>query len=130
MSRLKQYIKEEFFLGFKYGGEYIEVFVNPSKKELKRIPEIRFIADNKKKKVYAWDSEFAIHTDVWDKIGDSRDIYDSDTLLSGLAKKVGGKWKMTESDTYEFGGNLINGGDFKWCDKYIEVSKKLKEWAK
>jgi hypothetical protein len=66
--RLQRYLNEKYFDSLRDGG--IEVFVNPSKKEIKDAISVsgygfRFLVDFKKKLVYVW-SDKAFHEIVMD----------------------------------------------------------------
>lgn len=143
--RLQQYLNDEYLGRYTLYGKSIEVFVNPSKKELKDIitidgkrkNDIRFIADRKKKKLYAWNSIGGIHYDIWYRIGDNR-RYDDVTLFSGLAEVKGGKMIMYEShvlpttlmDGYFYSTDPIGDfiEDFKWVNKYnLKFEKSARE---
>lgn len=143
--RLQKYLNDEYLDRYKLYGKSVEVFVNPSKKELKEIIEfedkkkndIRFIADRKRKKVYAWNSLGGTHYDMWYRIGDNR-RYDDITLFSGLANLKGGKMAMYDShvlpttliDGYFYSvdpiGDFIE--DFKWAKKHnLEFEKESRK---
>jgi hypothetical protein len=139
MTRLKQYINEEYLKILKVKHIKFEIFVNPSVKEMKEASvvsqEIRFTADNKDKKVYAWDALAAIHNDVWKiEIGQGRNFTKAscDTVLHGQCQFKGGKFIMNYSDEihYQKGrgrkfsiSDLIE--DFKWVNRYINIETYL-----
>ena len=64
--KLKELL-EEFQTGFKSYGEYFEIFVNPSRKEIleagKETGSVRYIIDFKKKKLYVF-SALLLHVDA------------------------------------------------------------------
>lgn len=81
---------EKFLTGFKESGHTVEIFVNPTKKELAEISDngnFRFIADAKNKKVYAFPVN-QYHRRTWDNVlkrelSDHRSIYKDPTLFAG-----------------------------------------------
>jgi len=138
--RLKQYINEEYFKRLKWINNSFETFINPSQKEMKEIDSgtgIRFIADLRDKTVYAWDSMEIIHNEAWKQIKpkeNERTLAKKGTLLEGLATKKGGKYKMIISDQidYYFSYDIYSlkefKKNFKWVDKYINVTDQLDDW--
>jgi hypothetical protein len=70
--RLQSYLNEKFFDAMKHNGDIFEIFVNPSKKELKEVIAFsghgyRFFIDFKKKNFYAW-SDVLFHEPAMGKI--------------------------------------------------------------
>jgi len=142
MTRLKQYINEEYLTRLKRKGQSFEVFVNPSVKEMKQVDEmdgVRFTADNKDKKVYVWDSFVAIHNDVWDlETGKGRNFNreSCETVLHGECELKGGKYVMNFSDEIHYQmdnktfyiRDIIK--DFKWVNRYINIEDYLKKIMK
>ena len=146
MTRLYNYLKEKYLGSFKVGlvskwqqskmtSDYIEVFVNPSKKEMldassqgEKLPmdrpgrNVRFMADLKKKKIYVWSPNITHHT----VIKNMKNIGYSDstgTWLLGTATQLGGKFTMTASDSGI--GVDTNSTKWAWIDKYINVTNFL-----
>lgn len=82
---------EKYLTGFKKYGHMVDVFENPTKKEMKEIEggsgSFRFIADAKRQKIYVWSAMGAVHTDAWLNIkkalNDSRPLYKSATIIPG-----------------------------------------------
>lgn len=64
-------LSEEYFNSFNINGYLLKVFVNPNSDDLRELKSkrIRFIADNKIKKVYVWNGYNAIHNSVVPKLG-------------------------------------------------------------
>lgn len=113
----------------------VEVFVNPSSKERTDMlndkdsypsGSLRFIADDKKKVVYAFASS-TLHSDVWEKIGDGRSLYKEDSLLVGTLQKVGQVVKYESNFLYwDNPWNRLMKKDWSWADRYIpNLSKYL-----
>jgi len=142
--RLLKYLNEKWIHSFKdkspiAGREtFVEVFENPSSKEFRDAANsttwdkirgnfVRFFVDMKKKKVYIWHPE-AVHADTWKQIGDGRHVAD-ETILAGSAKKVGGKWKMVDSDM-GVRRNLLGFDieDWEWANKWINVTDYLEDF--
>ena len=142
--RFEQYLQEKYVGSTKasrgHGGA-CSIYVNPTKMELGFAHEesnfiaIRFIADNLNKKVFVWSFNF-IHVDIWDNFlvktfGKGRNKYfKASDLLPGTATKKGSKFVMDDSDEIlhqQHVGTLdwIDGIldiDWKWADKYVEVT--------
>ena len=80
---------EKWLVGFKKYGHMLDIFENPSKKELREIGDMqRFILDAKRRKCYIWSATGAIHADAWihikKELNDSRHIYKSGDLIAGV----------------------------------------------
>jgi urate oxidase len=118
--------------------DLIEVFVNPSQKELRRQATegwIRFIADNKTKKLYIWGGLIELHDIVWRRMKiDSRKATNSSSLLSGSAKKKGTRFTMVDSSTLRLGKEEvisdIKNTDWSWIERYIDLGEYAKELKK
>ena len=118
-----------------------EVWVNPTSKELRNIGRyIRFIADNKGKKLYAWSNDGPLHEDAWEQIS-KRDLK-SDVQNGNIIPGGSTRGKMYSSDGMDYLGNFMDnnlynsdntlndGGyryinSFKWADKYIDITTYL-----
>lgn len=80
---------EKYLIGFKKYGKIVDIYENPTKKELREIgKDIRWIADSKRQKVYMWPAIQSIHLDAWlqikKELNDSRPLYKSDTIMTGV----------------------------------------------
>lgn len=141
MSRLKNFIKEEWMNTYKYSlvpglSNSVDVFVNPSRKEFREVHNnnqkySRFVLDNKKKKLYIWSGTEALHREMWTEIskdiGDSRQLYISPDLLVGTIDFKG---------NIEFESNFIYplsvwekiyNTNWSWANKYMKkITKTLK----
>lgn len=122
---------EEYLKTFKYRKGTCEIFVNPTRKEMMEVAKdvnkryyIRFIADPKNKKLYVFDPD-VFHTVAAEAAGGG---LSSKKTLWGTAIKVGAKWEMEGSD--EFLYNLYKLSEFRWVEKYINVSKYFKKMKK
>jgi hypothetical protein len=80
---------EKYLTGFKKYGHMVDVFENPSKKEMAEIGTgtFRFILDSKRQKIYVWSAMGSVHTDAWinikKQLNDSRPLYKSSTIIPG-----------------------------------------------
>lgn len=144
MSRLQSYLtNEEYLTRLKGLGKVksYEVFLNPSKKEMKELPvNIRFIAHIKEKKIYVWDAFAGLHDDVWQELRhkDLRADISSGKIIAGTIEDRGiGKYELIEWDGDEHMITFINKLDIngldkfankiKWIDKYFDITKSFKE---
>lgn len=118
--RLYKYIKEEYLTRVKSSiAGSAEVFVNPSKKELREIGEVvRFIADNNTKKIYTWNAVKAFHKQTWRQIKEKSDsrLEIDPTLLSGTATRSGVIYRA-----YPEYRDYQDPKKFKWVRKYSFV---------
>ena len=85
---------ERWLTAFKKYGHTLEIFENPSKKEMVGIgKDQRFILDAKRKKCYIWSATGAIHSDAWvhikKELNDARHVYKSGDLLTGVSDGSG-----------------------------------------
>jgi len=144
--KLKQYINEEYYKRVKVNGRSIEVFINPSKKERKEAADkhnsIRFIADNKTKKVYVWNVYRAVHMEMYKALSLGND-FQNDTfkrkIIPGIADVLNsGKSIMYSSDWLgdfffrtEYGLTIKDlekvHKDFQWVNTYIDINAYFKE---
>ena len=117
-------------------SDYIEVFVNPSKKEMldassqgESLPadrpgkNVRFMADLKKKKVYAWSPNITHDTVI--KSMKNLGYREGGGWLLGTATQQGGKFVMTASDSRI--GVDSPAENWEWADKYIKITDYLKK---
>lgn len=137
--RFLQYIKELYLKGGYFDrldpSKYVEIFVNPSKRELKDIAVtsdwdyryknlkfVRFFADFSKK-IFAWNPN-TMHGYVAKTLKIDYFSYD---VIAGVAKKTGGNWEMYDTDQAIQPEHAKK--DWSWADKYINVTKYIKkEW--
>jgi len=146
--RFEQYLQEKYMGSTKSRfNSACSVYVNPTKTELGFAHEesnntaIRFMADNLNKKVFIWSSGL-LHHEVWDNFltktfGKGRNKYftKASDLLPGTATKKGSKFVMFTSDeiqhqrsvdTFEWIHGILDI-DWKWVDKYVEVTPWIKD---
>lgn len=136
--RLKHYIQEEYFTRAKLRGKSYEIFINPSKKELREFKDdIRYIADLKKKKIFVWDAWGPLHDELWDiKLNrDLKNDIQKGDVIAGVAINMGNNYIT----------NAFDGGAYvlayledisirdidtylkriKFVDKYFETTKYI-----
>lgn len=131
-------ISEDYVKGKNFRGGYVEVYVNPTRAEMKRVASknvIRFTADAKTAPptVYVWDASKAIHYEVLTLIGTDK-IDTQPWILGGIAELSGSGAVMTGWDNFhhvmqnmdtslrqnaiDFLTRLFNY-NWKWLDKYF-----------
>jgi hypothetical protein len=112
-------INEEYLVGKKTiyynDNPYIEIWRNPSKKEIRKIAKhVRFIGDLKTKKVYAWNGLY-LHEHVWnsilkEKLKDNREWWD-DTLFK--AESINGRIASG------YKRDIRGKNEYRWLEKYF-----------
>jgi hypothetical protein len=148
-------ILEDFLIGKKLNpGGYLEIFTNPSLSEFKEMikrkdgtlvnyGEIRFIADAKKRILYAWNAYIGTHNDARQILGMDPNTEKTPYLLNGTAV-VRGKPRVTQWDDFiyhinevprkgtrrgDLAYNFLSQAfsyDWSWLDKYMTCSNFLK----
>ena len=125
-------VAEKFIHGFMNGRYMVEVFVNPSKRDIKNARDaegaysknLRFIADGNTKKVYAWNAAICLHDQMLRElqsegfIGRSTKLYHDPDVTSG-------EWNTNDEIELYYNvawgpdemGNVILDGDWAWVDK-------------
>lgn len=125
-------ILEEWIAAFNQYGHYIEVFANPSSKDLKDIgtKNVRWIADLKKKKVYMWNALGAMHGDAWVKIKkeikDDRSLYRSGDLLTGVTE-AGKSRTDSMKGVSPVNRKKLKDADWSFAERYIPDIKSVVE---
>jgi hypothetical protein len=120
---------EEYLKGFvgSHLQRYVEIFVDPTPREMRDMgKDIRFLADNRTKHIYAWPAFSAIHHEVVDELG-LEGARSRGDILPGTAEKFGGKYVMTSSEYLQYidKSGIIDKviqQEWGWVDRYIEVS--------
>ena len=130
--RFKKYLKEKYYKGFKFSHPmigkdvYIEIFENPSSKELREIQEyneVWFIAVHKNKKVYAWTPRL-IHDEAIKYI---KNVSYKDDIVAGSAERKGAGFVMMNLSDLETSITWTSNPEhWKWADKYINLTNYLK----
>ena len=121
-------VLEKWLTAFKKYGHTLEIFENPSKKEMREIGNVfRFIADAKRKKMYIWPATGAVHSDAWihikKQLNDSRPLYKSSTLIPGVPEQSGwihiyGQKGIPRAISDQYGYE-----DWSFAKKYIDLNK-------
>jgi len=120
-------VLEKWLTAFKKYGHTLEIYENPSKKELISMGaqgNLRFILDAKRKKTYIWPATGAIHQDAWlhikKSINDVRPLYKSSTLIPGVQEGkyihiygAAGISRTTSDGYYE--------EDWSFAKRYIDI---------
>ena len=143
---------EEYLSRFDIRGKSVEVFVNPSRKELRTLGGefIRFIADADTKKVYAWEGYSAVHGEMARYIkvtGKDKVAYNNQeplysNLLIGVAQNMGNSIETIDSipisnflfylrpEDEDSKGvtvfRMLLSQDWRWLDRYIFTSEYLR----
>lgn len=128
---------EVFYGGFKgRWGDYIEIFVNPDKREMmdaadNRSKEVRFVADPVTKKVYIWNADSALHPEAMKRINSRWDWQRDVNLLVGTAEFSRGKLTLSYIDRLEFMSPEDRAEhlrmDWRWVDKTILVTPGIEK---
>lgn len=132
-------IVEKYLTAYKnqYSGDILEVWVNPTKKELRDLADTyRFIADSKNKKIYFADGWVGNHVPLWEAViketkqGGSRVPYKGHLMCGELyqSKDI----RLDSIDLYSY-GDYLEWADLDWSwtkpwlrniDKAVEKYKK------
>lgn len=125
--KLKELL-EEFKDSFKFGPKYIEVFINPSKKEMSDASGkiagstfVRFIATTDKK-FYVFDP-IILHHEMAESLKISPNNGKKD--FWAVAKKESGRWRLYSSDSWRpsyHSGSDMTIKKWGWMKKYIDFS--------
>jgi hypothetical protein len=153
-------ILEAYYSSFQSERAYTEIFENPSRSETltllrtSKIRNIRFFADAKTRTVYAWDSDAAIHLEVWRHLGLWKTAGISlvplkngacSHVLEGIAHREGSKCVMFASHALQIVVDVLQDKtaprnekeqcqayledflsyDWSWVDKYIVATPYL-----
>ena len=143
--KFQQYLNEKFYNATKIWGHDVEIFVNPSKRELRDIQEkspigYRYIVDFDNKKIYYWHSE-VIHIDILQDFPRMVPQFNHGNYLNyvhsgAFSQRIftgHGTWgsKEVESDTWKIGGDLWNAigkDDDLLISKLREFTKLNMTW--
>lgn len=133
-----QKIIEEWKTSFKINKILIDVYENPSLSEMAKNfdkEKVRFFASAKKKKIYVWNGNLAVHWDVYHNATEidfsAMGDYKEGNELEGIAKWNAGRYVMTEAHmlSWERSGSDVVKKFFKcdwsWADKYIVITPWL-----
>ena len=134
--RLCRYLEEEWATRIDSIKKDVDIFVNPDKNDMAELGnECRFVADNKKKKLYVWNAWQAYHKHVAKRIFGSFIEVSDDKKLYGTAEKRGIKWKMSKSLTYKeawYDGHPPPPKTmlklYSWVNKWIDIKEYFKSY--
>lgn len=121
-------LTEEYYERVKTDNGSVEVFVNPSSKELYEIGNaVRFIADANKKEIYVWYFNF-LHQEVQSKLRLPK--AGRPGIIWGEAEKENRIYRMTHS--YEVSMKKVSAEtllkwDWTWADRHIEITPYLEQ---
>jgi hypothetical protein len=128
-------IVEKYLTAIKDYGSIVEIFVNPTKKEMRDdVGDIfRFIADAKNKKVFMF-SQHTLHSRAWanaisKETNDNRRLYFDPDLFAGVVEgnKVYNWGVQDKMFTREVLEEWMTHPDmFDWAKKWVNIS----EWMK
>ena len=125
---------EKYMMGFKKLGNIVDVFVNPSKKELSEVGRMyRFIADAKHKKLYVFNHNI-YHNDVWlhlqQELNDRRSLYEAYDLFGGaIESNRVFNWGFNDNyyDYQVMEHWLENPDMFSWAKKWTDIDVWMKK---
>jgi len=133
MSRQKiDNLLEKFLTAWDLKGHYEEVFVNPTASEMRELmrasnDSVGVILDRKNKKLYAFNRDRQIHSQVWKKIGDNRKLYNTDELLTSEWSMYSKSWNYSSqsmfTDDIEILRTIIRA-DWSFFKKWIPNIEK------
>lgn len=123
---------EKFLDATQRGGNTVEIFVNPSKRDIgyARKAEgaysgnIRFIADGDNKKMYIWNAALMLHADMLRFLQDSGHV-GRNVRLYNDPDVISGEWNTSDQVELYYNanwgpeemGNVIMDGDWSWVAK-------------
>jgi hypothetical protein len=135
----RKYLREEYETAIQHGKETIEIFKNPSLKEIKEVSEIingkryfRFIADGISKSLYIF-SVREYHQVAYSKIFNKK--YNAsndfpDNYIFGVAEERGNKFFLTTDTIRRIKRNKVDISKFSFLKKYFEIPESAlkEEW--
>jgi len=144
---------ESYLTSFRNKGVAVEVYINPTEKELRKLGyDIRFTAISDTKEIYCWSAhgEFHKRTKALLNIkcpGQEVAGHWCKNMLEGVAEKQGTRYVMTRSECFDrlFSAFKSDAGelnderealqkilitDWRWVEQYIEVGGYLKVYKK
>lgn len=130
---------EEFVKGVKHDDDYFEIFSNPTFNEIKKIesfPYFRFIADDKNKKVYVFNSNL-LHSYAAKNLNIFTYYIPTDEYLFGEGvasvkskKIIGDRMFFLEAaihDKLPIAKKVLKK-DWSWVNKYVDINKIMREY--
>lgn len=123
---------EKFLDAMQKGGNTVEIFVQPSKRDIKYARDaegaysknIRFIADGNTKKMYIWNAALELHAGMLRFLQDNGHVGRS-TKLYNDPDVISGEWNTSDKVELYYNvnwgpaeqGNVILDGDWEWIAK-------------
>ena len=123
---------EKFLTAYKVKGHTEEVFVNPAKSEMRELIRasqmtVGVIMDRTNKKIYAFNRDRQIHSQVWKRIGDSRKLYKTDEILTAEYDIKGTRWNYSSqglfTDDFDILRTIIRA-DWSFFKRWIPTVDK------
>jgi hypothetical protein len=148
-------ICEEYLKGIKGPKGYMEIFVNPTRKELNDIIStkfdsgtvnpypakmVRYSAVSETETLYAWHVDLGFHHQIRHSLrleGKPVGSWWIRGVFDGVAEKRGGKFvEVGDSDflvetLYSFPEELVRmlSYDWRWVDNYIDLTESLRDFV-
>jgi hypothetical protein len=126
-------ILEEYHSLYKDRYVSVPIFLNPNRFDFKEIGDnVRFIADARTKKLYAWDASVIIHCKVAEFLGLEK--ISSPAVFWGYAVSHNNRYVVVSSDELSSRVNIYDlkvshrfiddffDQDWSWVNKYIDTS--------
>jgi hypothetical protein len=123
---------EKFLDAKMRGGKTVEIFVNPSKRDIKYARDaegaysknIRFIADGNTKKMYIWNAALELHAGMLDFLQQEGHVARNVRLYND-PDVISGEWNTSDQVELYYNanwgpeemGNVIMDGDWSWINK-------------
>jgi hypothetical protein len=143
---------EGYVTSFRNKGLPVEVYMNPTVEEMKKLGyDISFTAVADTKEIYCWSTHGEFHRPTKEILGLDCPGHETagwcDNMLDGIAQKQGKRYVMTRSTCFD---RLLVGfhqegdepneevealktileRDWRWVQKYIDVSSYLRKYRK
>lgn len=130
-------LKEEFAEGFKSAGQYFEVFINPSKSEIRDASHnnyIRLYANNSNNKFYVWHPDI-LHYEFADKMDKDVGTMQQYGIDTGASVRNGEinidvSWIQARDARLEQICYEIIDGEYDWLSKYYVNVEYMKNSAR
>lgn len=132
MSSKIDLLLEKFLTAYDWKGHYEEVFINPSKAEMRELMRasdttVGVIMDRKANKIYAFNRDRQIHSQVWKKIGDNRKLYKTDEILTAEWDIRNNKWNYSSQGLFTDDLDILRAvirADWSFFKKWIPTVDK------
>jgi hypothetical protein len=145
--KFETYLNEKFFNAFKHRGLTKEIFVNPSKKEMRELfsgtdnyVSIGFICDLIDDKIYYFLRANIIHQDAFNHIKTGIKLYQDARYLTGQFQMYNGRMNDVDFQSMSAFSNMyvtreVLHSDWSFFDKWIpdidgELHQYFRSWKK